>query len=122
MASTLVSQSHTRVLLLSDESPLSLGVEVLLRDRTVLEVICDLSEDKVLERIRAFQPHAVVVGTVPGKNEPAGKWLQVLSDVPGFRLITLSLQDNCVRIYDRGQMQTVPDAAGLLSVIESPPA
>jgi len=71
MASPQVSQLQTRVLLISDESPLSLGVEAVLRDRLVLEVICDVDRASIRERIRTFQPDAVVLGAACKADEPA---------------------------------------------------
>jgi hypothetical protein len=111
---TSASPSPVRVLLLSDRSPLSLGVEALLRDRMLLEVLCDPDADRVQERIQAFHPDVVVLGMACREEQPTSEWLHVLEDQPGIRLVSLSLQDNSVRIFDRGQMQTIPDAAKLL--------
>jgi len=120
MASPQVSQLQTRVLLISDESPLSLGVEAVLRDRLVLEVICDVDRASIRERIRTFQPDAVVLGAACKADEPAPEWLRIMSDGLGIRLLTLSLHDNGVRIYDRGKGRTVTDVAGLLEACRSP--
>jgi hypothetical protein len=120
MTSARDSQLPRRVLLLSDGSPLSLGVEALLQDSTELEVVRYQDVDKVLERIRAFPPDAVVLGAAVWTDALASEWQRILSDVPQIRLIALSLQDNTVRIYQDGQTQTLPDASDLLNACRAP--
>jgi hypothetical protein len=108
----------TRVLLLSDGSPLSLGAEVLLRERTELEVMCHPDAERALEWIGTFKPQAVVVGAaLLGGEESGWEWLHAVSEVPGMRLIRLSVEDNRVQIEEGGQMRTVPDATGLLDAL-----
>lgn len=114
---TSARPSAVRVLLLSDQSPLSLGVEALLRDKTLLKVLCDPDANEVLELVRAFQPYAIVLGMACREEQPAAEWRQVLAGQPGIRLIALSLQDNSVRIYEQGQIRTIPDATKLLDAL-----
>ena len=111
---TSASPPPVRVLLVSDRSPLSLGVEALLRDTMLLEVLCDPDASQVLERIRTFRPRAIVLGMACRDEQPISEWLQVLANQPGIRLVSLSLQDNSVRVYERGQMRTIPNAANLV--------
>lgn len=108
-----------RVLLLSDRSPLSLGVEAILRDKMLLEVLCDPDASEVLERVRAFQPYAIVLGMACREEQPTAEWLHLLEGLPEIRLVALSLQDNSARVYERGQVRTIPDAAQLLDVLTS---
>jgi hypothetical protein len=116
MTSARRSQSSRRIVLISDQSPLSLGVEDMLRDKVVLEVIDGVDPSLILDRVHAFRPDAVVLGFACETDESVSEWLGLVSDVPGTLLVTLSLRDNCVRVYDRGRMQRVPDAASLLDV------
>lgn len=120
MSGISASQWLTRVLLLSDESPLSLGAEAMLRDETALEVIRELDPDRVVECIRTFHPDAVVLGLADKTGESASEWLHLLSSVPDIRLIALSVQDNNLRIYERGQVHLLPDASGLLVACRAP--
>lgn len=110
---TNTGSSAVRVLLVSDRSPLSLGVEAILRDKMLLEVLCDVDANKVLERVHAFRPYAIVLGMACREEQPIAEWLRLLEDRPDIRLVALSLQDNSARVYERGRVRTIPDAAQL---------
>lgn len=114
---TSPGSSAPRVLLLSDRSPLSLGVEAILRDKTLLEVLCDPDASKVLESVRAFQPYAIVLGMACRDEQPIEEWVRLLEGRLEIRLVALSLQDNSARVYERGRVWTIPDAAQLLDAL-----
>jgi DNA-binding NarL/FixJ family response regulator len=111
-------RSKVRVLVFSDESLLSLGIETLLRGETLLETAsCESDMDETLDRIRTFQPHVVILGPYQQYGEAASKWMQILNDAPGIRLLGLSLQDNTICIY-RGERREVTEAGDLIAAIK----
>jgi DNA-binding NarL/FixJ family response regulator len=113
-------QAMVRVLVLSDESVLSFGVERLLRREATLEIVaCEAAADEVLGRIQTLQPNVVILTPARQQGESTLAWLRILRDMPGIRLITLDLQDSAIGIY-QGMTQPVQDVADLLDAIRAP--
>jgi DNA-binding NarL/FixJ family response regulator len=111
-------RSKVRVLVFSDESLLSLGIETLLRGETLLETAsCESDMGETLDRIRAFEPQVVILATYQQYGETASNWMRILKDAPGIKLLGLSLQDNTICIY-RGDTQQMEEGADLLRAIE----
>jgi DNA-binding NarL/FixJ family response regulator len=113
-------QAMVRVLVLSDESVLSFGVERLLRREATLEIVaCVATADEALGRIQTLQPNVVILTPARQQGESTLAWLRILRDMPGIRLITLDLQDSAIGIY-QGMTQPVQDVADLLDAIRAP--
>ena len=113
-------KAHTgiRVLVLSDESLFSLGVQNLLRQQEALEILCCESDATAVEAyLQMFQPHIVILNSDQRSDTSAPEWIQILRDTPGVKLLGLSLQDNSICIY-RGETKQVKEVADLVRAIE----
>jgi DNA-binding NarL/FixJ family response regulator len=111
-------QTNMRVLVLSDESLFSLGVQNLLRQYSTLEIrSCESDLGVVLACLQTFQPHVVVLDSDQQHSTTASEWMHILRSRPGIKLLGLSLRDNTICIY-RGETQQVTEVADLLRAIE----
>jgi len=111
-------RTSTRVLVLSDESLFTLGVQNLLRQYATLEICsCEADLDGVLGCLQSFQPHVVVLDSDQQHGTTASQWMHILRSRPEIKLLGLSLQDNTICIY-RGETQQVTEVADLLRAIE----
>jgi DNA-binding NarL/FixJ family response regulator len=112
MSDTRIGQLPVRVLVLSDESLLSLGIDDLLRRETTLEVwSCGSGMDEALACLQVFQPQVVILRADCLQGSDASVWMEVLRDHPGIRLLGCSLADSSVCVYygERHQIKRVAD-------------
>jgi DNA-binding NarL/FixJ family response regulator len=111
-------QTSVRVLVLSDESLFSLGVQNLLRRYPTLRTqSCESDLETVLGCLETFQPHVVVLDSDAQRSTPASEWMDMLRSQPHVTFLGLSLQDNTICIY-RGETRQVTEVGDLLRVIE----
>ncbi len=110
--------SASRVLILSDQSLFHLGIQNLLEQDTVLDVIgCELSAPELVDRIRATQPDVILLDSDHPPANITSQIMDILRDVPGIRLIGLSYQRSTLVVY-RGETKKVRDVSDLLKVID----
>ena len=111
-------QASVRVLVLNDESLFNLGVQNLLGQQEVLEVLgCESDEDEIRHHLQTFQPHVVILNSAQQDGATTPEWMRILRDTPGIRLLGLSLQDNSICIY-RGEIQQVREVEDLMRAVE----
>ena len=107
-----------RVLVLSDESLFTLGVQKLLGRYPTLEMLsCDPDVEDIAAHLESLQPDIVVLNTAQQQGAQAAEWLQILRDRPGIKLLGLSLEDSTICIY-HGETQQVKEVGDLLRAIE----
>ena len=107
-----------RVLLLADESLLSVGVEKLL-DQGAFEILsCDPHQERVVDCINAIQPDVVILTAGRRPLEPSPDWLSVLRNRPGLRLIVLNLEETAVCVY-YATNYAIQNPGDLIAVIRS---
>jgi DNA-binding NarL/FixJ family response regulator len=118
MVAKPVHQSASRVLILSDQSLFHLGIQNLLEQDTVLDIIgCELGGTEIMDHIRATRPDVIILD---GDHPPAtiaSEIMDILRDVPGISLMGISYQHNTLCVY-RGETQEVRDVADLLKAID----
>ena len=119
MGNTLDGQARLRVLHVSDESLLSLGVESLLGGQNGIEVAICTSTAEALEQIQRDPPDAIILDLEGSQNEAALEWLRILRDRPDTRLVALNRQDSTICIY-HGIKHALREAQDLVAIIEHP--
>lgn len=93
-----------RVLVLHYKSLFAQGIERLLTKVKGLQVeSLELERDDVLEKVRRFQPGAIIVDVEDIRAFGDGLVLQILREDPRIRVVCLSTTDSKVDIYDRHQ-------------------
>lgn len=119
MGNTPDGRARLRILHVSDESLLSLGVESLLGEQNGLDVVMCTSTAEALEQIRRDPPDAIILDLEGSQNETALEWLRILRDRPDTRLVALNRQDSTICIY-HGIKHALREAQDLLAVIDHP--
>lgn len=118
MGSEQKGRISTRVLVLSDESLFTLGVQNLLRQHPSLDIQSIESDlDEALGCLETFEPHVVVLDSDHQQGTFASEWMHILRSRPQIKLLGLSLEENTIVIY-RGETQQVREVADLLRAIE----
>ena len=118
MGSKRNGQARVRVLVLTDESLFNLGVRNLLGQQEVLGVLsCESDADEIRHHLQTFQPHVVIFDSDQQHGATTPEWMWILRDMPGIRLLGLSLQDNSICIY-HGETQQVREVEDLVRAIE----
>jgi DNA-binding NarL/FixJ family response regulator len=110
-----------RIFLLSNQSLLSQGVEILLRQDQGVELVGEETEvERAIERIQALDPDVVLVEQEPPAGDPAAVIMRILNAVPNTKIVGVHLADNTIRVY-RGERRTVRAIGDLLQVIKDDP-
>jgi DNA-binding NarL/FixJ family response regulator len=109
-----------RVVILSNQSLFCVGVESLLRRESALETeSCALDVDQASQCLRTFRPDVIVVDKDDPVSAFAGLWMQLVGELPGARMIELSLRENTVRMQP-GDRPLALEPASLIEAIERP--
>lgn len=117
MVAKPAGESVSRVLILSDQSLFYQGIQNLLEQDAVLDVVdCELSARELVAHIKATRPDAVLLDSDHPPASIASRLMDILHDMRGIRLIGISYQHNTLYVY-RGETQNVRDVADLLNVI-----
>ncbi|MCJ7548437.1 MAG: hypothetical protein MUQ30_02005 [Anaerolineae bacterium] len=114
MSSQQNGEPKVRVFILSSESLFDLGLESLLRQEAVLEVVGHEADlDQALVRISELSPDVVVVNSADASCRPTAAMFRLMNGTPGTKIIKLNLQDNTVCIYreEQREVEVVSDLA-----------
>jgi len=107
-----------RVFVLYSQSLFAEGVIALLGQQEGVKVVgMETNQHLALDSIRRLRPDVVVFDST--EQDPAYTIGCLLKECPGTRLITLSLKDNKMKIYDNYQVVT-PSPTDLIKAVLVP--
>jgi DNA-binding NarL/FixJ family response regulator len=110
-----MSDSACRVFVLYSHSLFAEGVMALLGRHQEVEVLgAEAGTESAVESVRQLRPDVVILEGAQG--DPAYAIACLLRECPNTRLISLSLQDDKMEIYDNYQVST-PHPADLIQAI-----
>lgn len=109
--------NQLRVLVLGDRSVLGSGVREVLSHEADMEVVRLVHDDAVplLEQIRRDRADVVVLDEIAHETDCA-KILSTLERSPGLRIVLISTDSNCLKVYERRQI-TVRDTGDLVDAV-----
>jgi DNA-binding NarL/FixJ family response regulator len=90
----------TSVFIISNHAIFGQGLENLLRQETVVEVIgqaTDLTQG--IEQIKALQPDVAIIDTDSPPDDSAATVMRILMEIPNIKVISLSLHHNKFYIF-----------------------
>jgi DNA-binding NarL/FixJ family response regulator len=106
--------TKTRIFVISDHLMFGQGLESLLRQEAELDIIGQETDfSQAIERIKELQPDVVILDS----DDAAPKVASILGASSGVKIISLSLQDNNLYVYQARQRVT-KDVIDLLEAIE----
>lgn len=92
----------SRVFILYSHGLFARGVQSLLsRDIQVEVVGMEKDDQQALEKIKALNPDVILVDSGATHTDPCLTISEIFQEVPGARVISLSLQENGIDIYDK---------------------
>jgi hypothetical protein len=112
-------EANRIVVLLGDGTLLGSAIEILLAPKTnwkVIRLSTDVAPGSLIRKIEQIAPHAVIVF----QHERIGGTpflINLLENCPDLKVITVSLENNSIQIYNN-QRVWVKGAADLLSAVE----
>ena len=92
----------SRVFILYSHGLFARGVQSLLSREPGLEVVGVEKDDRrALGRIKVLSPDVILLDSSARRDESCPAIAEIFEEVPGARVISLSLQENGVDIYDK---------------------
>jgi DNA-binding NarL/FixJ family response regulator len=93
----------TRVFILYSHGLFARGVQSLLGKEGEVEVVgTERDDDRLaLEKIKALRPDVILVDSRATQGDPCLTISEIFQGVPGARVISLSLQESGIDIYDK---------------------
>jgi two-component system nitrate/nitrite response regulator NarL len=92
----------SRVFILYSHGLFARGVQSLLAREQEVEVVGMERDDRqALARIKALDPDVILVDSGARREEPSPTISEIFQEAPSARVISLSLQENGIDIYDK---------------------
>ena len=92
----------SRVFILYSHGLFARGVQSLLAREQGVEVVGVEKDDRgALRRIKDLSPDVILLDSSACRDEPCPAIAEIFQEAPGARVISISLQDNGVDIYDK---------------------
>jgi len=109
-----------RVLIVENKLLLGAGIETLLANEPEVDVIgiTPVDENSLIQEIYHIQPDVVVLDAETTLIDPNNKQLSQLQENLQFRTITVSANDNLIRVYDKQEIMIV-QTTNLIKIIKN---
>ncbi len=92
----------SRVFILYSHSLFARGVQSLLVQERGVEVVgVERDEPQAMDKIRDLRPDVILVDSGTHRRESCLTLSEIFQEMPGARVISLSLQENGIDIYDK---------------------
>jgi DNA-binding NarL/FixJ family response regulator len=108
----------TRIFVISNHLMFSQGLESLLRQETKLDIVGQETDfSRAIERIKELQPDVVILDS----DDATPKVAPILGARPGVKVISLSLRDNNLYVYQARKRVTKSVMDLLEAIVEGLP-